>query len=90
MAIGARVTVKAGDLVQMNEVRAGGSYLSQNDPRLHFGLGQQSRMATVEVRWPSGSTEVLNDLPADFIYTIVEGRGIQNRTPLPTSILPSK
>jgi enediyne biosynthesis protein E4 len=90
MAIGARVTVKAGDLVQMNEVRAGGSYLSQNDPRLHFGLGQQSRMAKVEVRWPSGSTEVLNDLPADFIYTIVEGRGIQNRTPLPTSILPSK
>ena len=90
MAIGARVTVKAGDLVQMDEVRAGGSYLSQNDPRLHFGLGQQSRMAKVEVRWPSGSTEVLNDLPADFIYTIVEGRGIQNRTPLPTSILPSK
>ena len=90
MTIGARVTVKAGDLVQMNEVRAGGSYLSQNDPRLHFGLGQQSRMAKVEVRWPSGSTEVLNDLPADFIYTIVEGRGIQNRTPLPTSILPSK
>jgi enediyne biosynthesis protein E4 len=90
MAIGARVTVKAGDLVQMNEVRAGGSYLSQNDPRLHFGLGQQSRMAKVEVRWQSGSTEVLNDLPADFIYTIVEGRGIQNRIPLPTSIMPSK
>jgi enediyne biosynthesis protein E4 len=82
MAIGARVTVRAGDLVQMSEVRAGGSYLSQNDPRLHFGLGQQSKMSKVEIRWPSGKTEELDDLPADLIYTIVEGRGVQNKTAL--------
>jgi hypothetical protein len=82
-AIGARVTVKAGKLAQFSEVRAGGSYLSQNDPRLHFGLGVESRMTEVEIRWPSGKVEVLRDVPADFIYTIVEGQGIQGKIPLP-------
>ena len=82
-AIGARVTVKAGKLVQFSEVRAGGSYISQNDPRLHFGLGAESRMNEVEIRWPSGKVEVLRDVPADFIYTIVEGQGITGKTPLP-------
>ena len=75
-AIGARVTVKAGKLVQFSEVRAGGSYISQNDPRLHFGLGAEARMNEVEIKWPSGKVEVLRDVPADFIYTIVEGQGI--------------
>ena len=83
MAIGSRVTIKAGKLVQMNEVRAGGSYLSQNDPRLHFGLGAESKMDEVEIKWPSGKTEVLHNLPADFIYTIVEGEGIKQKTSLP-------
>jgi enediyne biosynthesis protein E4 len=84
MAIGARVTVKAGKLVQMSEVRAGGSYLSQNDPRLHFGLGPEAKMAEVEIRWPSGAIERLNNIPAGFIYTIVEGQGIQQKMKLPT------
>src|SRR4051794_633020 len=52
MAIGARVTVKAGKLTQFSEVRGGGSYISQNDPRLHFGLGDETLMNDVEVRWP--------------------------------------
>ena len=78
-AIGARVTVKAGKLVQFSEVRAGGSYISQNDPRLHFGLGTESRMTEVEIRWPSGKVEVLHDVPADFIYTIIEGQGITGK-----------
>ena len=82
-AIGARVTVKAGKLVQMNEVRGGGSYLSQNDPRLHFGLSSATRMDEVEIQWPGGRREQLLDIPADFIYTIVEGRGIQQKTALP-------
>lgn len=82
-AIGARVTVKAGKLTQFNEVRAGGSYISQNDPRLHFGLETESKMSEVEIRWPSGKLEVLHDVPADFIYTIVEGQGIQQKTALP-------
>ncbi len=83
MAIGARVTVKAGKLTQFSEVRAGGSYISQNDPRLHFGLGAETEMAEVAIRWPSGRVELLRDVPADFIYTIVEGEGIQQKTPLP-------
>src|SRR6267143_2927176 len=80
-AIGARITVTAGDLVQFNEVRSGSSYLSQNDLRLHFGLGPQTNMSTVEVSWPSGKKEVYRDLPADFIYTIVEGKGVQKKMP---------
>ena len=84
MAIGARVTVKAGNLVQFAEVRAGGTYLSSNDPRLHFGLGAEAVMTEVDIRWPSGKVEALSNIPADFIYTIVEGKGIQDKKPLPT------
>jgi hypothetical protein len=83
MAIGARVTVKAGNLVQFAEVRAGGSYLSSNDPRLHFGLGVEAVMTEVDIRWPSGKVEVLSNIPADFIYTIVEGEGIKDKLALP-------
>jgi hypothetical protein len=83
-AIGTRVTVKAGKLVQISEVRAGGSYLSQNDPRLHFGLGSFATMEEVEIRWPSGRVEEMHNVPADFIYTIVEGQGIQQKTALPS------
>ena len=80
-AIGARVTVKTGGLPQMREVRSGGSYLSQNDLRLHFGLSAETTMASVEILWPSGETETLNAVKADFIYTIVEGAGIKDRLP---------
>ena len=83
MAIGARVTVKTGTISQFSEVRAGGSYISCNDPRLHFGLGAVARMEEVDIRWPTGKTEALRNLPADFIYTIVEGEGITVKTPLP-------
>jgi hypothetical protein len=82
-AIGARVTVKAGTLIQFDEVRGGASYLSQNDLRLHFGLGANDKMTEVNVRWPNGETEVLRDVPADFIYTVVEGAGIQHKAALP-------
>jgi enediyne biosynthesis protein E4 len=82
-AIGARLTVKAGDLVQFSEVRGGASYLSQNDLRLHFGLGANHKMTEVSIRWPNGETETLHDLPADFIYTVVEGEGISQKTALP-------
>jgi enediyne biosynthesis protein E4 len=82
-AIGARVTVTAGSLVQMDEIRGGASYLSQNDLRLHFGLGAHEKMREVKIRWPNGETEVLRDVAADFIYTVVEGQGIQRQTALP-------
>jgi hypothetical protein len=80
-AIGARVTVTSGKLKQMSEVRAGGSYISQNDPRLHFGVGSQTAME-VQIQWPSGKTELLHGVAADFIYTLVEGKGVQTKVPL--------
>ena len=54
-AVGARVTVTARDLVQIREVRRGGSYQSQSDPRLHFGLGGGKTIDEVEIRWPGGT-----------------------------------
>ena len=83
LAIGARVTVRTGSLTQFSEVKGGSSYLSQNDLRQHFGLGPNDKMDEVTVRWPSGQSEVLKNVAADFIYTIVEGQGIKDKTPLP-------
>lgn len=83
-AIGARVRVTCGDLVQFDEIRGGASYLSQNDLRLHFGLGAHGTMETVEISWPSGVHETYKNLAADDIYTIVEGAGIKDKTPFLT------
>jgi hypothetical protein len=81
-AIGARVTVTAGGVRQFSEVRSGSSYCSQNDLRLHFGLGKEAAISSVEVAWPSGKKDVVKDLAADFIYTIVEDKGLTEKTPL--------
>jgi hypothetical protein len=83
LAIGARVTVRTGSLTQFSEVKGGSSYLSQNDLRQHFGLASNDKMDEVTVRWPSGQIEALKNLPANFIYTIVEGQGIKEKVPLP-------
>jgi hypothetical protein len=80
-AIGARVTIHAAGMTQFDEVRGGGSYLSQNDLRLHFGLGSATKIDLVEVRWPSRKTETFKDVAADKIYTIVEGSGIKDVMP---------
>jgi enediyne biosynthesis protein E4 len=82
-AIGARITIHAAGVKQFHEVQGGGSYLSQNDLRLHFGLGAATKMDSVEIRWPNGATETLQNVPADAIYTIVEGSGIRDTKPLP-------
>jgi hypothetical protein len=84
-AIGARVTVTSGDLVQFNEVRSGSSYLSQNDLRLHFGLGERTVIDTTEVSWPSGKKDVIKNLAVDYIYTIVEGEGVKEKMPFKSS-----
>ena len=83
LAIGARVTVKAGGITQFSEVKGGSSYISQNDLRQHFGLGKSDKMDEVTVRWPNGESETLRGVPADFIYTIVEGQGIKGKVALP-------
>jgi hypothetical protein len=80
-AIGARAIVTVGETTQIGEVRSGSSYLSQNDLRLHFGLGDAVAVSSVQIIWPSGKRETYKDLTADFIYTIVEGSGISERSP---------
>jgi hypothetical protein len=72
-AFGARVKVTAGDLVQVDERRSGGSYLSQNDVRLHFGLEKRQNLDRVEVRWPDGAIETLTGVAANRFITITEG-----------------
>jgi hypothetical protein len=76
--IGARIyctTVEAGKTHrQMDEVRSGGSYISQSDLRVHFGLGEASA-ADLEVRWPSGVVDRLAGITVDRVVTVVEGRG---------------
>ena len=71
-AIGAKVIVIANGHKQIDEVRSGGSYLSQNDFRLHFGLGPATHADSIEVRWPSGARTTLKDVAADRIVTIRE------------------
>jgi len=80
-AIGARAIITVGERTQVGEVRSGSSYLSQNDLRLHFGLGDAASVSSVQILWPSGKHETYKDLTADFIYTIVEGSGITERSP---------
>ena len=78
-AIGARVRVTTGAVTQRRDVLAGSSYLSQNDLRLHFGLGAAKEADVLEVRWPSGKVETLRGVPAGQIVTIEEGKGIVSR-----------
>ena len=70
--IGARVRVVSGRLRQVKEVRSGSSYLSQNDLRVHFGLGRRSTVDTLEIRWPSGVVQVLKDVPVNQFLTVTE------------------
>lgn len=71
--IGARVTCITEEKTQFNEVRSGGSYYSQNDLRVHFGLGKAAKVKTIEVRWPSGKVDVLKDVTTNQVLTIKEG-----------------
>ena len=72
-AIGTKVKVTAGNLTQIREVRSGSSYLSQNDMRLHFGLGKHRQIDRIEIYWPSGLQEQLEAIEVNQILTLVEG-----------------
>jgi enediyne biosynthesis protein E4 len=76
LALNARITLVAGGMTQTDEVHSGGSYLSQNDLRIHFGLGSATKIDKVEIHWPSGLTETLKDLDADKYYNVLEGKGV--------------
>jgi hypothetical protein len=77
--IGARITLTAQGRAQMREVKSGSSYLGQNDLRVHFGLGDATRVERIDVRWPTGDVETLRDVVADQIVTVTEGKGITAR-----------
>jgi hypothetical protein len=79
-AVGARVTVTANGQTQMDEVRSGGSYISQSDFRLHFGLGKASS-ANLSVHWPDGKVENFSNIAAGQIVTIQQGKGIVKKQP---------
>jgi len=81
--IGAKITVHAGDRDHVDEVRSGSSYISQNDLRVHFGLGAATHIDYVEVRWPSGLVERFENVPVDGIRALTEGSG----EPRPATII---
>ena len=75
-AIGARLTVRYAGKVQVRELLSQSSYLSSNDPRVHFGLGSATSV-DLEVRWPLGLVERLTNIAADQLVFLVEGSGVQ-------------
>jgi hypothetical protein len=76
MALNARVHIVAAGVMQTEEIHSGGSYLSQNDTRVHFELGAANSIDSVEIIWPSGKVEKLSNLAADRFYFLLEGQGI--------------
>lgn len=84
-AIGTRVTLLTGKHAQIDEVMSGSSYYSQNDLRLHFGLGQASQVDRILISWPSGMKESLSNIQADQLVVIKEGRGVIKTERFPAS-----
>jgi len=77
--IGARLRAATGAASQVREVKAGSSYLGQNDTRVHFGLGAAAAIDRLEVRWPSGQIDTVSALAANQIVTVTEGQGVTGR-----------
>lgn len=73
-ALGSRVVVRAGARVQVQETMSQSSYVSANDPRLHFGLGA-AESVDIEVRWPLGSMQTFKNIATNQLITLVEGSG---------------
>jgi hypothetical protein len=76
LALNARIKATAGGLAETDQVLSGGSYLSQSDLRIHFGLAGHDRVDKAEVTWPSGKVETLTNLVADRFYKVKEGQGV--------------
>jgi len=86
LALNARIKIVAGGMTQTDEVHSGGSYLSQNDLRVHFGLGSATKIDSVEIQWPSGAIDRVGNLAADQFYSVLEGEGVVS----PESIRPAR
>ena len=84
-AIGARITLTSGGHKQIDEVRSGGSFISQSDLRVHFGMGKATA-ADVSVRWPDGKSEDFAGVAAGQIVTIEQGKGITRKQPFTSPI----
>ena len=90
-AIGARlkcVTRAPGETKphqQIDEVRSGGSYISQNDLRIHFGLGKAEKVDLLEVRWPSGQIDTLKDVQPNQLAFVKEGEGLVRTMQFPAA-----
>ena len=80
-AIGARLTLSAGSRRLVRDVQSGSSYLAQNDLRAHFGLDQATRADRLDIRWPGGATETIENLPANHLFTVHEGKGVVASVP---------
>lgn len=74
--IGTRIEVRTGTERQIDEVRSGGSYVSQNDLRVHFGLGDRAAVDEIILRWPSGQVDRIRDVSADRSITVEERKGM--------------
>ncbi len=79
-AVGSTVYLTAGGLRQRGDVLSGGSFISSNDQRVHFGLGDADRVDAVEVHWPSGLKEKVKLAGVDRIFTLEEGKGVTGET----------
>ena len=75
-AVGTTVYLTAGAVRQRGDVISGASYASHSDLRLHFGLGTEERVQKLEILWPSGAKQILENLPVDTEVTILEGKGV--------------
>ncbi|HET9220509.1 MAG TPA: CRTAC1 family protein [Terriglobia bacterium] len=79
--IGARLKLSVGGKTLVREVKAGSSYLAQNDLRVHFGLGNAAKADRLEIRWPGGPVEVIENIEGNCIVTIRQGDGVIRSVP---------
>jgi len=85
--VGTSLKLTSGDFVRIEQAKGGMSYMSANDPRIHFGLAKRAKVDSLEITWPSGQVDHLKDVPADKIIAVKEGAGI---VPHPFPKVPSK
>ena len=74
--IGASLKLSSHGVVQYEQAKGGMGYMSASDPRIHFGLGDRTKIDSLEITWPSGQVQKLTDVPVDQIIAVKEGKGI--------------
>ncbi|MDA2926508.1 CRTAC1 family protein [Acidobacteria bacterium AH-259-G07] len=77
--LGARLKIIAGGRSQFNEARSGSSFMSHNDMRTHFGVGNATKIERIEIWWPSGQYDSVEDITVNQFLTITEGKGVTSR-----------